>query len=48
MNAALARAHAPADSLLVAEIFGPGTPLQEIVEWLRKRFPDSAQVGASE
>ena len=23
----------------VAEIFTPGTPLQEIVEWLRKRFP---------
>jgi methylmalonyl-CoA mutase C-terminal domain/subunit len=23
----------------VAEIFGPGTPLQEIVGWLRHRFP---------
>jgi methylmalonyl-CoA mutase, C-terminal domain len=23
----------------VAEIFGPGTPLQEIVAWLRRRFP---------
>jgi methylmalonyl-CoA mutase C-terminal domain/subunit len=27
----------------VAEIFTPGTPLQDIVEWLRKRFPDGAQ-----
>jgi len=26
----------------VAEIFTPGTPLQDIVEWLRKRFPDGA------
>jgi methylmalonyl-CoA mutase C-terminal domain/subunit len=26
----------------VAEIFTPGTPLQEIVEWLRRRFPDGA------
>jgi methylmalonyl-CoA mutase C-terminal domain/subunit len=26
----------------VAEIFTPGTPLQEIVDWLRKRFPDAA------
>ncbi len=26
----------------VAEIFTPGTPLEEIVEWLRTRFPDSA------
>ncbi len=25
----------------VAEIFTPGTPLEEIVGWLRKRFPDS-------
>ena len=25
----------------VAELFTPGTPLQEIVEWLRKRFPSS-------
>ena len=24
----------------VAEIFTPGTPLQSIVDWLRKRFPD--------
>jgi methylmalonyl-CoA mutase, C-terminal domain len=24
----------------VAEIFTPGTPLQNIVEWLRKRFPE--------
>jgi methylmalonyl-CoA mutase C-terminal domain/subunit len=24
----------------VAEIFTPGTPLQEIVTWLRKRFPE--------
>jgi len=24
----------------VAELFTPGTPLQEIVDWLRKRFPD--------
>ena len=23
----------------VAELFGPGTPLQGIVDWLRKRFP---------
>ena len=26
----------------VEEIFTPGTPLQEIVDWLRKRFPESA------
>jgi len=25
----------------VAAIFTPGTPLQEIVDWLRKRFPES-------
>jgi len=25
----------------VAELFTPGTPLQEIVEWLRKRFPSN-------
>ena len=25
----------------VAELFTPGTPLQEIVDWLRKRFPDA-------
>lgn len=24
----------------VSEIFTPGTPLQDIVDWLRKRFPD--------
>jgi methylmalonyl-CoA mutase, C-terminal domain len=24
----------------VAELFGPGTPLQDIVEWVRQRFPD--------
>jgi len=24
----------------VAELFTPGTPLQHIVEWLRRRFPD--------
>ena len=27
----------------VAEIFTPGTPLQDIVEWLRKRFPEGAK-----
>ncbi len=27
----------------VAELFTPGTPLQEIVEWLRKRFPEGAR-----
>jgi methylmalonyl-CoA mutase C-terminal domain/subunit len=27
----------------VAELFTPGTPLQEIVDWLRKRFPDGAR-----
>ena len=26
----------------VAELFTPGTPLQEIVDWLRKRFPKGA------
>jgi methylmalonyl-CoA mutase C-terminal domain/subunit len=26
----------------VAELFTPGTPLQDIVEWLHKRFPDPA------
>jgi methylmalonyl-CoA mutase C-terminal domain/subunit len=26
----------------VAELFTPGTPLQDIVEWLHKRFPESA------
>jgi methylmalonyl-CoA mutase C-terminal domain/subunit len=25
----------------VAEIFTPGTPLEQIVNWLRKRFPES-------
>lgn len=25
----------------VAELFTPGTPLQDIVEWLRRRFPES-------
>jgi len=25
----------------VAEIFTPGTPLQQIVDWLRERFPES-------
>lgn len=25
----------------VAELFTPGTPLQEIVAWLKKRFPNS-------
>jgi methylmalonyl-CoA mutase C-terminal domain/subunit len=25
----------------VAELFTPGTPLQDIVDWLKKRFPDS-------
>lgn len=24
----------------VAELFTPGTPLQDIVEWLRRRFPE--------
>jgi methylmalonyl-CoA mutase C-terminal domain/subunit len=24
----------------VAEIFGPGTPLQAIVDWLREKFPE--------
>jgi methylmalonyl-CoA mutase C-terminal domain/subunit len=26
----------------VAELFTPGTPLQSIVDWLRRRFPESA------
>jgi methylmalonyl-CoA mutase, C-terminal domain len=26
----------------VAELFTSGTPLQEIVDWLRRRFPESA------
>ncbi|HEX6489577.1 MAG TPA: cobalamin B12-binding domain-containing protein [Candidatus Dormibacteraeota bacterium] len=25
----------------VAEIFGPGTPLQAIVDWLHQKFPES-------
>ncbi len=25
----------------VAEIFSPGTPLQQIVDWLRERFPET-------
>jgi methylmalonyl-CoA mutase C-terminal domain/subunit len=25
----------------IAELFTPGTPLQDIVAWLKKRFPDS-------
>ena len=30
-------------ALGVAEIFPPGTPLKDIVEWLRARFPESAE-----
>ncbi|MBO0681547.1 MAG: methylmalonyl-CoA mutase, partial [Candidatus Dormibacteraeota bacterium] len=30
----------PLKQLGIAEIFGPGTPLQHIVDWLRRRFPD--------
>jgi len=26
--------------MCVAEIFTPGTPLQDIVDWLRRRFPE--------
>jgi len=26
----------------VAELFTPGTPLQDIVDWLRNRFPENA------
>jgi methylmalonyl-CoA mutase, C-terminal domain len=26
----------------IAELFTPGTPLQQIVDWLRQRFPDGA------
>jgi methylmalonyl-CoA mutase C-terminal domain/subunit len=26
----------------VAELFTPGTPLQDIVDWLHKRFPEAA------
>src|SRR5712692_5686084 len=38
----------PADDIFalkqkcVAELFTPGTPLQGIVDWLRKRFPEGA------
>ena len=35
----------PLKKLGVAEIFGPGTPLQEIVDWLRQRFPGGASPG---
>ena len=31
----------PLKKLGVAEIFGPGTPLQEIVDWLRQRFGEA-------
>ena len=31
----------------VAELFTPGTPLQDIVDWLRQRFPESAPSAAS-
>jgi methylmalonyl-CoA mutase C-terminal domain/subunit len=31
----------------VAEIFTPGTPLQDIVDWLRERFPESAPAPAT-
>jgi methylmalonyl-CoA mutase C-terminal domain/subunit len=37
---------APLKEQGVAEIFGPGTPLQAIVDWLRERFPEGASVGA--
>ena len=30
----------------VAELFTPGTPLQDIVEWLRNRFPENAPAPA--
>lgn len=30
----------------VAELFTPGTPLQEIVDWLRARFPENAPAPA--
>jgi methylmalonyl-CoA mutase C-terminal domain/subunit len=32
----------PLKQLGVEEIFGPGTPLQDIVDWLRRRFTDGA------
>src|SRR5499427_1745891 len=32
----------------VAELFTPGTPLQDIVEWLRRRFPDSQPASDAE
>jgi methylmalonyl-CoA mutase, C-terminal domain len=31
----------------VAELFGPGTPLQAIVDWLKERFPEHAPAPAS-
>jgi methylmalonyl-CoA mutase C-terminal domain/subunit len=31
----------------VAELFTPGTPLQDIVEWLRGRFPENASTPAT-
>jgi methylmalonyl-CoA mutase C-terminal domain/subunit len=37
---------APLKEQGVAEIYGPGTPLQAIVDWLRERFPEGASVGA--
>jgi methylmalonyl-CoA mutase, C-terminal domain len=30
----------------VEEIFTPGTPLEDIVAWLRRRFPELAPAGA--
>jgi methylmalonyl-CoA mutase, C-terminal domain len=30
----------------VAELFTPGTPLQDIVDWLRKRFPQGGSCAA--
>ena len=30
----------------VAELFTPGTPLQDIVDWLRTRFPENAPAPA--
>ena len=34
-------------NLGVAELFTPGTALQDIVEWLRERFPESAATPAT-
>ena len=31
----------------VAELFTPGTPLQDIVDWLRARFPEKASTPAT-